>query len=79
MVSDKYEGQLTVSAPNSNLDFFISKTTSDPGLDDHDYRFTKPHFKIRINHGTFDSKSTYMKILSYGNFFSLILTRKFEI
>lgn len=48
----------------SVLEFFTSKTTSDPSIDDCEHHFTKNSFSLFISHGVNENKMVFMKVYS---------------
>ena len=62
--TDHYEGKLVLSTKNTdNVDFYVSRFTSNPSEADHDFHYKKTGFTLKVTNGPNDPKYIYIKML----------------
>lgn len=72
--TDDYEGKLTVFSPSAdNVNFYVSKLTSDPSERENDFHSKKAAFTLKITSNNNDAKCIYIKMQAkYHCHFELI-------
>lgn len=62
--TDHYEGKLVLLTKNTdNVDFYVSRFTSNPSETDHDLHYKTTGFTLKIANGPNDPKYIYIKML----------------